>query len=89
LALGAAFDTHFQFRPIIDDKPDKPIILIGPPGAGKTLCVAKFATKATMGKRPVTVISTDVRTRRRHGTTGGLYTLAESEILSKSKTLTR
>jgi len=60
LALGAAFDTHFQFHPIIDDKPDKPIVLIGPPGVGKTLCIAKFATKATLGKRPVTVISTDL-----------------------------
>jgi flagellar biosynthesis protein FlhF len=60
LALGAAFDTHFEFQPIIDDKPGKPLMLIGPPGAGKTLCIAKFATKATLGKRPVTVISTDL-----------------------------
>lgn len=60
LALGAAFDTHFQFQPIIEDKPDKPVILIGPPGAGKTLCIAKFATKAALSKRPVTVISTDL-----------------------------
>jgi flagellar biosynthesis protein FlhF len=59
LALGAAFDTHFQFQPIIDDKPEKPIVLIGPPGSGKTLCIAKFATKAALAKRPVTVISTD------------------------------
>ncbi len=60
LALGAAFDTHFQFQPITDEKPEKPIILIGPPGAGKTLCIAKFATKAALSKRPVTVISTDL-----------------------------
>ena len=60
LALGAAFDTHFQFQPIIEDKADKPIVLIGPPGAGKTLCIAKFATKAALSKRPVTVISTDL-----------------------------
>ncbi len=60
LALGAAFDAHFQFQPIIDDKAEKPLILVGPPGAGKTLCTAKFATKATLSKRPVTVISTDL-----------------------------
>jgi len=60
LALGAAFDTHFEFQPIIDEKPGKPLILIGPPGAGKTLCIAKFATKATLSKRPVTVFSTDL-----------------------------
>lgn len=59
LALGAAFDAHFKFQPITDDKPGKPLILIGPPGAGKTLCIAKFATRATLAKRPVTVVSTD------------------------------
>ncbi len=60
LALGAAFDAQFQFQPIIDDKIDKPLILIGPPGAGKTLSTAKFATKATLSKRSVTVITTDL-----------------------------
>lgn len=60
LALGAAFDTHFQFKPITDDKSDKPVIVIGPPGVGKTLCIAKLATKAALGKRNVTVISTDI-----------------------------
>jgi flagellar biosynthesis protein FlhF len=60
LALGAAFDAHFKFQPVIEDKPDKPLMLIGPPGAGKTLSVAKFATRATLGKRAVVVISTDV-----------------------------
>jgi flagellar biosynthesis protein FlhF len=60
LALGAAFDTHFKFQPIIDDKPDRQFIVVGPPGAGKTLSIAKFATKATLSKRKVTVVSTDV-----------------------------
>ncbi|MDX2028693.1 MAG: GTPase [Alphaproteobacteria bacterium] len=59
LALGAAFDTHFKFQPIVEEKPGKPLILVGPPGAGKTLCIAKLATRAAMAKRPVTVISTD------------------------------
>lgn len=60
LALGAAFDAHFKFAPIIDDHIDKPLMMVGPPGAGKTLSVAKFATKATLHKKPVTVISTDL-----------------------------
>jgi len=60
LALGAAFDAHLQFYPIADDKLEKPLMFIGPPGAGKTLCTAKFATKVTLGKKPVTVISTDI-----------------------------
>lgn len=60
LALGAAFDAHFPFQPITDEKSDVPLIVIGPPGAGKTLCIAKLATKAAMGKRNVTVITCDV-----------------------------
>jgi flagellar biosynthesis protein FlhF len=60
LALGAAFDTHLQFQPIADEKNEKPLIFIGPPGAGKTLTTAKFATKATLGKKPVSVVSTDI-----------------------------
>lgn len=59
LALGAALDVHFKFQPIVEDKHEKPLMLVGPPGAGKTLCVAKFATRATLGKRPVTVVSMD------------------------------
>ena len=77
LALGAAFDTHFKFQPMIDDKPEKPLILIGPPGVGKTLCIAKFATKATLSKRPVTVISTDIERA------GGLEQLAAFTRLLK------
>ncbi len=60
LALGAACDAHFRFQPVTMDRAGKPLILIGPPGAGKTLSVAKFATLATLGKRAVTVVSADV-----------------------------
>ncbi|HUY69367.1 MAG TPA: GTPase [Alphaproteobacteria bacterium] len=60
LALGAALDTHLDFQPVTDDTGGKPLIFIGPPGAGKTLCTAKFATRATLGKKPVTVVTTDL-----------------------------
>jgi flagellar biosynthesis protein FlhF len=56
LSLGAAIDTHFKFAPLTQDKP---VMLVGPPGAGKTLCTAKLATQATMAKRRATVVSTD------------------------------
>jgi len=34
-------------------------MLVGPPGAGKTLCTAKFATQASMAKRDPVVVGTD------------------------------
>ena len=58
LALGAAIDTHFKFKPILDD--NKPLMLVGPPGVGKTLCTAKLSTKAILAKHTPTVISTDL-----------------------------
>ncbi len=81
LSLGAAIDTHFKFQPIIDDKIDKPVIFIGPPGAGKTLCTAKFATRLTLGKKPVTVISTDTERA------GGMEQLAAFTRLLKIQLL--
>ncbi|MBV8060317.1 MAG: GTPase [Alphaproteobacteria bacterium] len=60
LTLGAALDTHFKFQPAYDEKSTKPLILVGPPGVGKTLCIAKFATQATLAKKQIAVISTDI-----------------------------
>ena len=57
LSLGAAIDTHFKFKPVTEDAP---LMLVGPSGAGKTLCTAKLATKATLAKHSATVISTDL-----------------------------
>jgi flagellar biosynthesis protein FlhF len=57
LSLGAALDTHFKFDPVDQNKP---LLLVGPPGAGKTLCTAKFATQATLAKQQATVVSTDL-----------------------------
>lgn len=59
MALGAAFDTHLKFQPIADRNNGSPLMLVGPPGAGKTLCAAKFAIQASLAKKPLTVISTD------------------------------
>jgi flagellar biosynthesis protein FlhF len=60
IALAAAFDTHLRFAPLADDKAGKPLIFVGPPGAGKTLTIAKLATKAVLAKKQVNVITTDV-----------------------------
>ncbi|MBP7254014.1 MAG: GTPase [Alphaproteobacteria bacterium] len=65
IALAAGFDAHMPFKPVALE-PEKagtkpaPIVLVGPPGAGKTLTVAKLATMARLQKKPVTVITTDL-----------------------------
>ncbi len=64
IALAAGFDAHMPFKPVGFDSPagqaPRPIVLVGPPGAGKTLTVAKLATMARLQKKPVTVITTDL-----------------------------
>ncbi len=75
ISLGAALDTHFKFEPITSEKP---LMLVGPPGAGKTLCTAKFATQRTMtGGDDTTVVSTDIERA------GGLEQLAAFTRLLK------
>ena len=59
LALAGALDDVFSFQPINDLKPQRPIILIGPPGQGKTLTAAKIAARAAMARRPAQLITTD------------------------------
>lgn len=38
---------------------DRPLLLVGPPGAGKTLSVARLAARAVFGKQCVAVMTTD------------------------------
>lgn len=61
LALGSALDTTFTFHPFEEKRAAGPrvIVLVGPPGAGKTLAVAKLAARAVLTQRSVGVISTD------------------------------
>jgi flagellar biosynthesis protein FlhF len=59
IALGAAMDKHFRFAPLFETN-GKPICLVGPPGAGKTLAVAKIATSRVMSHKNIGVITTDL-----------------------------
>ena len=61
LRLAAGLDHMFNFLPLPDRAPSQPIMLIGPPGAGKTIGTAKLATRAIMKKQPVNVITTDIK----------------------------
>jgi len=58
LALAGALDALFRFAPL-PDAPSRSIMVIGPPGVGKTVTVAKLATRAVLAGTPVKVITTD------------------------------
>ncbi|NJN06424.1 MAG: hypothetical protein HC814_08735 [Rhodobacteraceae bacterium] len=61
MALAGALDTLFSFKPLTDKVYARPLMLVGPPGAGKTIATAKLATRARRaGHRPL-VITTDTR----------------------------
>lgn len=56
--LGMALDAHYAFRPLPPDL-ERPIVLIGPPGAGKTACAAKLAVRSVLAGRTATLVSAD------------------------------
>lgn len=57
-ALAHAFETLVGFSPIGLALP-RPVMLLGPPGAGKTLSTAKLAAEARMNGQSVRIITTD------------------------------
>lgn len=58
-ACAAALEHHFVFAPLPDHGAPRPFLLVGPPGAGKSMTVAKLAARSTMKGRRVGVISAD------------------------------
>jgi len=59
IALVTILEQLFTYRPLPTRKHPIPIMMVGPPGAGKTLAAAKLATRSTMDGLSVGVISTD------------------------------
>lgn len=59
-ALTAAFRARFAFRPLTESVPEKPILLAGLPGAGKSSTLAKLAARAKVNGWPVTAITCDL-----------------------------
>ena len=79
LALSAALDSAFRFEPLPVQSRMMPLMLIGPPGVGKTSLIAKLATQAMMAHADVTLITTDIL---RAGAVAQLQTYADRLNLS-------
>ncbi len=58
-ALSAALEELYSFSPIPITPHSKPLMMVGPPGSGKTLAVAKIAARSVMNGLNVGVLSTD------------------------------
>lgn len=61
LAFAGALDATFLFTPLPEGSPGHPVMLIGPPGAGKTITTAKLAARARLARHSVGVVTTDTR----------------------------
>ncbi len=57
--LAAAIDTRYGFAPI-PLQPVRPILLIGPAGAGKTITAAKLAARSVLAGHETILITTDL-----------------------------
>jgi len=57
-AISMALETTIRFSPLTDAH-SRPVMLVGPPGAGKTICAAKLVADALLHERAVHLISTD------------------------------
>ena len=58
-ALIIMLDKLYRFAPIDTEHRAERLILIGPPGVGKTLAVAKIAANQVADKLPICVMTTD------------------------------
>lgn len=58
-ALLSSIETLFKFSPLPTSPTKTPIIMVGPPGSGKTLAVAKLAARSSMSGLNIAVITTD------------------------------
>lgn len=58
-ALEGALEAAFDFAPLPARPFDRPILIIGPPGTGKSTVAAKLAARAALAGAPTTLISAD------------------------------
>ncbi|HVY87842.1 MAG TPA: AAA family ATPase [Hyphomonadaceae bacterium] len=57
-SLSAGLEGVLTFNPI-NSRPEKSILLVGPPGSGKTTAAAKIATHLSEGDSPLEAVSAD------------------------------
>lgn len=57
-AFAVALETVISFSPITNQQ-TRPIMLVGPPGAGKTVATAKLTADALLHGKTVKIVSTD------------------------------
>ncbi len=58
-ALAKALEVMFHFSPISNDYQNRPIMLVGPPGVGKTVTAAKLTSQAVLSGQTVRLINCD------------------------------
>ena len=61
MAAAGALDARFAFSPLPETTDGKPVMLVGAPGAGKTVTVAKLAARAILAEKTVDLVSTDTQ----------------------------
>jgi flagellar biosynthesis protein FlhF len=59
LACAAALEAGFAFAPLPDHGAPRPFMLVGPPGNGKSMVVAKLTARSALKNRRVGVITAD------------------------------
>ncbi len=59
MGLEKLLGNFFTFDPLVFNKLDSHLMLVGAPGIGKTFTIAKIATRLAMEKIPITVVTTD------------------------------
>jgi flagellar biosynthesis protein FlhF len=60
-SLRASLAAHLSFEPLALQRGGPPLLLAGPPGAGKTLTVARLATRLVMNGTTPLVVTADGR----------------------------
>lgn len=59
LACAAALEAAFSFAHLPEHSAPRPFMLVGPPGSGKSIAVAKLAARSVLKQRNVSVVTCD------------------------------